>query len=247
MQRPQAQQRGYSRRGVVACCLIMLLGVIGYWAYDASQAAPEFYQQALAIDREVQEAASDEMLHKATRLYNNVRQEGDWEATFTMEQINGWLAVDMQENHPDLLPKYVFEPRIHIDKGGLKLGCRYESKRVSAIFSLNMDMYLAEENIIALRIRNAKAGALPLPLDKVLDGVAEGAQRLKLKIEWRTIENDPVAMITIAPPGSTDDLKVTVKKLELREGEVYVAGTTNAPTRERLNAAFAPSEIIRSN
>lgn len=240
-------RRPSRRPAWIACGLLILFGGIGYWAYDASQAAPEFYRQALAMDRKVQVAASDEMLHKATRLYNNVQQEGDWEATFTMDQINGWMAVDMQENHPDLLPKYVFEPRVFIAEEGLKLGCRYESKRVNAIFSLDMDMYLAEENVIALRIRNAKAGALPLPLNKVLDGVAEGAQRLKLKFEWRTIDGDPVALITIAPPSSTDDFKVAVKKLELREGEVYVAGTTNAPTRERLNAAFAPSQLIRPN
>ena len=241
--------RSPSRRrpAVIACGVLILCGAIGYYAYDASQTAPEFYRQALAVDREVQEVASDEMLHQAIELYNDVQKEGDWEAIFTTEQINGWMAVDMQANHPDLLPDYVFEPRVYIDEKGLKLGCKYESKRVSTIFSLDMDMYLAEENVIALRIRNAKAGALPLPLNKVLKGVAEGAQRLKLKVEWRTIENDPVAMITIAPPKSAEDMKVAVKVLELREGEVYVAGTTNEPSRARLNAAFAPSELIRSN
>jgi len=239
------QSSSRRRPTIIALGLLILCGLIGYWTYDASQSAPEFYRQALAVEREVQEAASDEMLHKATTLYNNVQRAGDWEAIFTMDQINGWMAVDMQENHPDLLPKYVFDPRVYVDKDGLKLGCRYESKRVSTIFSLDMDMYLAEENVIALRIRNAKAGALPLPLDKVLDGVAEGAQRLELKIAWQTIDNDPVAMITIAPPRSSEDLKVSVKLLELRDGQIYVAGTTNAASRARLDAAFAPSGFIR--
>lgn len=232
---------------MILCGVLILCGAAAYYAYNASQAAPEFYREALAVDHELQVAASDEMLHQATALYNDVQKVGDWEAVFTTEQINGWMAVDMQENHPDLLPKYVFEPRVFIDEEGLKLGCKYESQRISTIFSLNMDMYLAEENVVALRIRNAKAGALPLPLDKVLDGVAEGAQRLKLRIEWRQIDNDPVAMITIAPPKSAEDMKVTVKQLVLREGEIYVAGTTNELNRERLNAAFAPSEFIRSN
>ncbi|MDA7980363.1 MAG: hypothetical protein MPJ50_16515 [Pirellulales bacterium] len=231
---------------IFTCAVLLLLGAIAYWAYNASQAAPEFYRQALAVDREIQVVASDEMLHQATALYNDVQKVGDWEAVFTTDQINGWLAVDMQENHPDLLPKYVYEPRVFIDETGMKLGCRYESKRISTVFSLEMDTYLAEENVIAMRIRNAKAGALPLPLDKVLDGVAEGAQRLKLKIEWQTIENDPVAMITVAPPRSSEDLKVTVTHLQLRDGEIYVAGTTNAANRARLDAAFSPSKFIRS-
>lgn len=223
------------------------LGGIAFWGYRASQSAPEFYREALEVDHKKQVVASDELLHKATTLYNNVRKEGDWEAVFTVDQINGWLAVDMAENHPDLLPDYVFDPRVYVDEQGLKLGCRYESKRVSTIFSLDVDLYLAEENVIALRVRNAKAGVLPLPLDKVLDGVSEGAQRLELRMEWRTINGDPVALIHIAPPHSSADLKVSVKRLELREGEIYVAGTTNAESRSRLNAAFAPSLFIRPN
>jgi len=77
--------------------------------------------------------------------------------------------------------------------------------------------------------------------------VAEGAQKLKLRIEWQRIDDDPVAMITIAPPKSAEDMEVTVKQLELRDGKIYVAGTTNETDRARLNAAFAPSKFIRSN
>jgi len=155
--RDAAMQRRSRRPAIILCGVLILCGAGAYYAYNASQAAPEFYREALAVDREVQVAASDQMLHQATALYNDVQKIGDWEAVFTTEQINGWMAVDMQENHPDLLPKYVFEPRVFINDDGLKLGCKYESKRISTIFSLNMDMYLAEENVVALRIRNAKA------------------------------------------------------------------------------------------
>src|SRR5688572_28758959 len=67
--------------------------------YRASQQVPDFYREAIIADSQRQAAASKEMLRTATALVNDAQQEGEWEAEFTEEQINGWLAVDLVENH----------------------------------------------------------------------------------------------------------------------------------------------------
>ena len=45
-------------------------------------------------------------------LNNHLRRMGGWEAHFTDQQVNGWLAVDVPKNHPDLLPPEISHPRV---------------------------------------------------------------------------------------------------------------------------------------
>src|SRR5687767_2691292 len=93
--------------------------------YRASQQVPDFYREAITADTQRQAAASKEMLRTATALVNNAQHEGEWEAEFTEEQINGWLAVDLVENHGQALPPEVQDPRVSIRPDGAKIGWRW--------------------------------------------------------------------------------------------------------------------------
>lgn len=208
--------------------LVALLAVGGglFGLYRASQHVPEFYAHALTENPKTVEDASDEMIEQAAALANEISQGSEWEAVFTAEQINGWLAVDMEQNYPDLLPSSLSDPRVAIQPDQMLIACRLERRHLKSVVSMAADVYLAAPNVIALQIRRARAGLVPLPLDKVLDKISEKASDLDLEIQWRQAEGDPVVEISVPPPRDEDDDAVRIEALRLGEGKLYLSGST---------------------
>jgi hypothetical protein len=211
---------------VVSCSAALLAGAVLLALYRSSQQVPQFYQQALEVTPARQEESSRQMLEQTSALVHRAQQEGAWEATFTAEQINGWMAVDLAKNHADALPPEVQDPRLSIQPDGVSLGCRWETEQISTVFSLQVELYLAEPNTIAMRIRGARAGSVPLPLARILDGIARGAAELDLRLEWLQTDGDPVALIRLPSPQDKHDRQIIIETIELGEGKVYLAGKT---------------------
>ncbi|NQT37394.1 MAG: hypothetical protein HQ581_07900 [Planctomycetes bacterium] len=209
---------------IVVLLVLLLLAVLGL--YLAAQHEPEFYRQAMQAEPEVLRQGSDRMLQRVTVLKNDVRRVGQWQTIITAEEINGWLAVDLVENHPNALPDWASDPRVAIDPEHVLMACRVQRGKVKGIVTFDVDVAIAETNMVALRIRTAQAGLLPLPLEKIAERVTTAAQRMELRIEWRQVDGDRVAMISVPPPKTDDDKAVRIETLELREGEIYLDGTT---------------------
>ncbi len=211
---------------VLGSGIAVLVGGSLLAVYRASQQVPEFYRQAIHADTQRQEAASKEMLRTATALVNNAQKEGVWEAEFTEKQINGWLAVDLVENHGQALPPEVRDPRVAIHPDGAKIGWRWNGNELSTVFSLNVLLGLTEPNQLALTIRGARAGTVPLPLSQVLDTVTNAARELNLQLTWKKSGGHPVALISVPAPDSEDQKMIIVETIELRQGAIYLAGKT---------------------
>lgn len=219
--------------------LLLVLG-FGLAVYRASQQVPDFYREALSADTTRQAAASKQMLQQATSLASEVQKTGSWEVEFTEEQINGWLAVDLVKNHADVLPSEVSDPRVAIGPEGARLGWRWRTEELTTVFSLDVEPYLAEPNVLALTIRGAHAGAVPLPLTRILDEVSTAAEDLNLQIRWLQEDGHPTALVTIPAPESDDKQAVVIETLELREGSIYLSGKT--VPREDLADYCTPPE-----
>lgn len=204
--------------------LLLAVGLSGF--YVAVQRAPEFYQEALEADPVEQKKASDAMLQQATALASDVKAEGAWQGLFTEAQINGWLAVDLVENHPALLPRGVTDPRVDITPEQLTVACRVRRGQIDSIVSLVVDAYLVETNVMALRVRRARAGLLPLPLPRILEEIADNARRLDLAVRWQDVDGDPVALLSLHPPRDENDNRVVIEAIHLGDGEIYLAGRT---------------------
>src|SRR5689334_12677815 len=95
---------------VVVALIVACLG----GAYYAVQQVRPFYQQALQVEPEVLERGSRELESRATALYSDARQRGEWQAVFTSDQINGWLATQLAQNPDGQLPANIRDPRIAI-------------------------------------------------------------------------------------------------------------------------------------
>jgi hypothetical protein len=214
--------------GLAALALLIVIaaGLIG--AYRASQYVPPFYTEALAFDPVVARQAGDDLERVALDLRNEIVEAGRWEATFTEQQINGWLAVDLEEKFPDLLPSSVREPRVSIIDNQVQVACRYQTERVEAVISLKASIALAEEeNTLAVRIHQARAGAIPIPVKQFLEEVTHAAHENNLDVRWVEQEGDPVALIRL-PTEHTDlpDRVLQLDEFALRERAAYLSGET---------------------
>jgi len=208
-----------------ASLVVLLLIGLAVWVHWAARQVPEWYEQAVATtDGAAQKKASDRMEQRTADLVSGLESTGRWEVVFTEEQINGWLAVGLKEKHPDVLPEGFAEPRIKIEPDGVSGACQVEHGVISGVGSLKVDVYLIEPSVVAVRIRRARLGRMPWPLDKILGGISDSASRADIPLGWSQTEGDPVAVIRI--PLIEDDKRVRIEAVQLDKGKIYVAGVT---------------------
>ena len=213
--------------GSLAVAAALLLG----WLALAARHVPAFYHEALQLKGDRLQDQSDRLVENAAALASNVRQPGRWHALFTADQINGWLAFDAARNFPELLPEGVADPRVSIKSNRLLLACRYLSGPVETVLSFDGEIYMQEPNVLSVRIHCARAGSLPAPLGQVLHAVSQAALDANLQLNWLQAEGDPVAIIRLHPLRDEHHNAYQLETLELRDGEIYVAGsTTNGPS-----------------
>jgi hypothetical protein len=213
------------KRALVTVVLVVLALVIagGIWLYRSLSYVPPFYSEAVSASDPELKRSNREMLRRTAALNNDVQRPGKWEALFSDKEINGWLAVDVPKNHPDLIPPQARDPRVQIMPGRLLAGVRIEDA-VSAVVSVELDVRLTEANVVAVRIQRIRVGDVPWGLDQVLDEVVKAARDWGIRVEQTQSDGDPVLLLTM--PAEFDKRRVLLERLELREGEVYLSGQT---------------------
>ena len=231
----------------VALVLVVLLtagvAILLTAAYRATQQVPDFYQHALARQPQEQKAAADQLERQVLELHNEARRPGRWEARFSQEQINGWLAADLPTKFPGALPDGVSDPRVAIDPNHMQLAVRYDQGDVSTVLSMAGDAYLTDRpNEVAVHIDHVRAGAVPVPLSQFLDQIAERFLDAGLPLRWTEQEGDPVALVTL--PLDREEFKgkqLQIERLEICDGEIVVSGRTEGPESESAETAEAKS------
>jgi hypothetical protein len=223
-----------------ALLVLALLSLIGGW-WGAKQ-VPEFYQQALEVEPQRHAELGDKLEENLLELRNEASQEGQWQAVFTDEQINGWLASDLPEKFPRALPPEVKEPRVAIEPEVARVGARFKSPQLETVISLAVEVHMTDEpNVLAVRIRQARAGLLPVPLADWLEQVRLAAGESGIPLRWVEQDGDPVALVTIPMEQAGRDHRLLLEQIELRDGELVVGGRTerfDAPPSARDEAGF---------
>lgn len=195
--------------------------------YSGMHHVPAFYREAVAADPHEEEAASKVMLQQTAQLANAFQRKGEWESLFTAKQVNGWLAVDLVRNHPQALPPIFRNPRVEITADHVTVAGLLKTDHYWSVVSLTVEPSLPEPNVLALRLRNARAGLLPVPQRKILDALTQLAKQLHWRLEWRQADGDPVALLTLPTDPEGKGRCVRLETLRLGAGEIYLAGTTN--------------------
>ena len=221
--------RRFFRTLFFGCLAIVLIALAaGIYFYRSLQHVPEFYSQALAKPAAEPAKAAYKFEQQVLELRNDVHREGDWQATFTAEEINGWLASDLPVKFPRALPKQVSDPRVAITPEMILVACKYADARFNSVVSIGAKPEMTKEpNVIAIRIKQVRAGALPVPLANFLDQISQHTAKAGVPLRWGEEGGDPVAYITLPMDQAEFHGKtLRVELVELKEGALVVSGKT---------------------
>jgi hypothetical protein len=213
--------------GLPCAAAVLVIGLL--CVYRASQQAPAFYQQALRREPAALRDEGQQFERQALALHNQLAGQGEWEVRFTQDEINGWLATELPAKFPRALPPGITDPRIAIVGNELHLAVHYQRGRVDTVISLAGEVSLTNQpNEIAVRIDQARAGLLPVPLGNLIEEIGARAARSDIHLRWTEVKGAPVAVIRL-PLGENDDSKkhVVLDQLRLSDGQLVIAGRTS--------------------
>ncbi|MBO0700859.1 MAG: hypothetical protein J2P46_20860 [Zavarzinella sp.] len=192
---------------------------------------PGFYAQAempadsdrIALSR----ATTAQWLDIASFL--RTREPG-WEVTFTADQLNAYLQQDYYLHGGDNnLGEGFSSPRVKIEDGKMRIGVRYGSGITSTVLSLEVRVWLVENevNLLAMEIVSLQAGSLPLSTGTLLDYISEAARRENIDITWYRHEGHPVAVMRF----QSDLTRPTFQfdRVDLRDGKLTIAARSTDP------------------
>ena len=104
---------------------------------------------------------------------------------------------------------------------------------MDSVLSLTLQPYVGQvadrsrsddSNVVAVRFIRLRAGLLPLPLKRVLQGLSQAAREMRFDLQWHNSGGDPVAIISV--PTDNNAQVVRIETLRLSEGEIYLTGRT---------------------
>jgi len=227
------------KRWFISLAALLVIGVVvsisgSWWAFQRTRVVPEFYEQAaLRMPKDLDSAIAS-LEQDVTQLQGDAGRLGSWYAAFTDEQVNAWLVQQLPREFPTLLPNGVSEPRIVIDDGRVFAAARFMNQHIDTVVSFEVKAALTEHaNVVAIRINNLRAGALPLPLNRFLRGISAEAAKSNMEVRWDMDQSEPVALVTI--PSEHPGYKhtpVIVESVGLSNGLLTLAGHTGSEARE---------------
>jgi hypothetical protein len=199
-------------------------------AYYLSQQEPEFYKAALRKTPEFARQKGAELETTVMEIYNAVLEQGNWRGEVTQDQINGWLATELPEKFPELLPEDVIaDPRVAIAHGEISVAGRAHYQGIKGIVVGKLDVFKTDQNNqFAIRFRSLYTGIIPIPISSFADQITEGLNPKGYQTMWTKLEGDPL-LVVIVPE---EDLlihslyRLNIETIDVEEEKIIVSGTT---------------------
>jgi hypothetical protein len=212
---------------------------------------PSFYRAMVRLPRAKREAKAKRFVSQSIQLRNDICNEPTWEAVFSDEEVNAWLAEDLVTYFADQLPPEVHEPRVLFEMDRVTLAFELDDRPVKSVVWVVARPRVPHENVLELTIEKIRAGMLPVPADRVLDRIVGNARGHGLDVSWKREGKYPVATIRYTPHPGRDDVKL--ERVQIRKGELRLAGRSDRtlgaleiptlPTRKVLQSKFPRRRI----
>ena len=211
---------------------IATLGTLAYFAHRSTQTVPEFYRAALDIAPESYREAGEEFESRMLQLNTDVRNLDSWQASFSQDQVNGWLAFELPENFPGTIPPQVSEPRVAFFENNVQLAFHFVSSKFSGIITISGDVFCTENrNQIGIQIQSVRSGVIPLPMDVWAESIEKSCRKAGIKLMWSQKDGDTVAIVDL--PDRFLDIKnrqIILESVEIAEGELLLSGQSRSTT-----------------
>jgi hypothetical protein len=229
--------------------LVLAAGTGGVWL--SLTHTPRFYRAIVHVPREQREQKAKHFSAQSLQLYNDIRNEPTWEAIFTDQEVNAWLAEDLVTEFADQLPPEVHEPRILFELDRVTLAFELDQGPVKSVVWVVARPRVRQPNVLELTLEKIRAGVLPVPADRVIDRIIEYAGEHDIKIERQDVDNVPVVTVRYTPHSERED--VLLEQVQIRDGQIRLAGRSKRskgivkaptlPSRKVLQSKFPRRKI----
>jgi hypothetical protein len=244
--------RKTSKRALIVGLLFLLVTTLPGLAWISLTHQPGFYRAAVRLPRDQRQVKAKRFMAQSLQLRNDICNEATWEAIFTDQEVNAWLAEDLVTHFADQLPPEVHEPRVVFDVDRVTLAFQLDQGPLSSVIWVVARPHVPEGNVLELTLEKIRAGFVPVPAERILDRITEHARNHGLDVRWRTgAEGFPIVTIRYTPDSDRDDVKL--EQVQIQTGQIRLAGHSNhargvvrlptLPTRKVLQSKFPRRKV----
>lgn len=248
---------------------VLLLGLVVAVLLIAPTAAwlslthkPTFYRALASVPRAQREAKAKHFVASSLQLRNDISNEKEWQAVFTDQEVNAWLAEDLVTHFADQIPPEIHEPRVAFEADRVTLAFQLDQGPIRSVIWVVAQARVPEDNVLALTLEKIRAGVVPISADRIMGPIAAQAKEHGLDVRWTRERDLPVALIRYKPDRGRSD--VVLERLSVRQGQIRLSGRSDRlhgafvmpslPSRRALQLSFPrrnshlrPSPILRNS
>lgn len=207
---------------------------------------PNFYQQSQVEPSQGSIYLANELLSRyAQMIADKDAPEDAWGCTASEAQLNSFFQV-----HFPKLPEGesvrklgISSPVVTLESDRMRLAFRYGSGWFSTVVSYELKVWLVpkEANTIAVEIVSARAGALPISTQSILQQLSEFCRKQNKKVSLFRHEGHPVAVIGLQADQDPHP-KWLLTTVAIDQNLLVIAGKTP----EYARRPFDPSKGIKA-
>jgi hypothetical protein len=165
-----------------------------------------------------------EFVERTLQLRNDAANEERWEAVFTEDQVNAWLAEDLPTQFPEMLPASIREPRIVFEADRATLAFTYEEGLVRGVLWAVLRVEVGEENEVSIEVEKLRMGLIPIPDGLLVDRIRGDAG---VPLTWDRPNGRAQATVRVTP--RRRGRSVRIEDVQVAKGWLRIAGRTEGP------------------
>jgi len=223
----------------------LLLAVLGVLWISLTH-RPEFYRAVVKGSPEQRERHAKRFVAQSLQLRNDIYNEPTWEAVFSDQEVNAWLAQDLVTEFADELPPEIHEPRVLFELDRVTLAFELDRGPINSVIWVVARPSVPEPNVLELTLEKVRAGVLPVPAENMIERIVTHVREQGLEASWKRVDGLPVVLVKYTPHFDREDVRL--EDVEVRDGEIRLAGRSSRskglvdpptlPTRKVLQSKF---------
>jgi hypothetical protein len=214
---------------------------------------PAYYRAMAHLSRAKRADQAKKFVAQSLQLRNDICNEPTWEAVFTDEEVNAWLAEDLITHFADQLPPEVNEPRLLFELDRITLAFQLQQRGIRSVITVVARPRVPEGNTVELTLEKIRAGILPVPADNFLNRIVDYARYHGVDVEWSRKDGYPVVVMRYTPNLEREDVRL--EQVQICNGQIRLAGRSDRargafrrptlPSRQVLQSKFPMRKIQR--
>jgi hypothetical protein len=233
-----------SRRLFRAAMVLLLLVSIPLGIWFCLTYQPSYYRRMVSLPRDQSELRAKHFVAQSLQLRNDIVNEPTWEAVFSDQEVNAWLAEDLVTHFADQLPPEVHDPRVLFEMNRVVLAFQLEKGGVQSVITVVARPRVPEGNTVELTLEKIRAGILPVPADNVLDRIMEHARHHGVDVQWQRRDGYPVVVMRYTPHLAREDIQL--EEVEIRSGQIRLAGRSDRTKGAFLLPRLPSRKVLQS-